>query len=174
MKRILLRLSFTAGILISALSATRVLSAAAPTEGHRDAREVVPAALIGPWKVDLDASRYANNNKPRVSLRTFQYTADGKLLVTFMTLGANGNYSTAHWAVQVDGTPGNEYHSSAGSIPYNVVSLTKVSETKLNLLVSRHGKVSIEAVYTLSDDGKTLTYAYGDNNIVYRRWDKMD
>lgn len=173
MTHMMLRLALTAAILVSALSVTPAMSAAAPAEGHRDAREVVPAALIGPWKVDLEASRYAGN-KPRVSLRTFQYTADGKLLVTFMTLGANGNYSTAHWAVQVDGTPGNEYHSSAGSIPYNVVSLTKVSETKLNLIVSRHGKVSIEAVYTLSDDGKTLTYAYGDNNIVYRRWDKMD
>lgn len=179
MARMLLRLSLTAGILMSAFMAAPVMSASAPPaagsapEGHRDAREVVPAALIGPWKVDLDASKYAGN-KPRVSIRTFAYTEDGKLLVTFMTVGANGNYSTAHWAVQVDGTPGSEYHIAAGSIPYNVVSLKKISETVLNLTVSRNGKVSIEAVYTLSDDGKTLTYAYGGNNIVYRRWDKMD
>lgn len=168
--------AITVGVLVSAFLTAPAMSAspAAAPEPRRDAREVVPAALIGPWKVDLEASRYAGNNKPRVSVRTFQYTEDGKLLVTFMTVGANGSYSTAHWAVQVDGTPGNEYHSAAGAIPYNVVSLKKINETTLNLTVSRHGKVSIEAVYTLSADGKTLTYAYGDNNIVYRRWDKMD
>lgn len=180
MARMLLRLSLTVGILVSALMAAPAMSASAPAtpgapapEGHRDAREIIPAALIGPWKVDLAASRYAGN-KPRVAARTFAYTEDGKVLVTFMTVGANGAYSTGHWAVQADGTPGNEYHSAAGSIPYNVVSLKKINETTLNLTVTRHGKVSIEAVYTLSNDGKTLTYAYGENNIVYRRWDKLD
>lgn len=181
MARMLLRLSLTAGMLVSALMAAPAMSASAPpaaaggaaAEGHRDAREIIPAALIGPWKVDLEASKYAGN-KPRVALRTFAYTEDGKILVTFMQVGANGNYSTGHWAVQADGTPGNEYHSAAGSIPYNVVSLKKINETTLNLTVSRHGKVSIEAVYTLSGDGKTLTYAYGGNNIVYRRWDNLD
>jgi hypothetical protein len=155
---------------MSALVTTPVMAA---SDDLRDAREQVPAALIGPWKVDMEASRYAGN-KPRAALRTFQYTADGKVLVTFMTYGANGSYSTGHWAAQVDGTPGIEYHSSAGSMPYNVVSFKKVSETTLNLTVTRHGKVTLEAVYTLSADGKTLTYAYGDNSIVYRRWDKLD
>lgn len=175
--RMLLRLSLTTGILVSAMMAAPAMAASASgataPEGHRDAREIIPAAMIGPWKVDLEASKYTGN-KPRVALRTFAYTEGGKVLVTFMTVGANGNYSTGHWAVQADGTPGSEYHSSAGSIPYNVVSLKKVNETTLNLTVSRHGKVSIEAVYTISDDGKTLTYAYGGNNIVYRRWDKLD
>ncbi len=181
MARMLLRLSLTAGILLSALMAAPAMSASAPPaassapapEAHRDAREIIPAAMIGPWKVDLEASKYAGN-KPRVAVRTFAYTEGGKILVTFMTVSANGTYSTGHWAVQADGTPGNEYHSAAGSIPYNVVSLKKVNETTMNLTVSRHGKVSIEAVYTISEDGKTLTYAYGGNTIVYRRWDKLD
>ncbi len=155
------------------MSVLMVTPAMSASEDPRDAREQVPAALIGPWKVDMEASRYAGN-KPRAALRTFQYTADGKVLVTFMTYGANGSYSTGHWAAQVDGTPGIEYHSSAGAMPYNVVSFKKISETTLNLTVTRHGKVTLEAVYTLSADGKMLTYAYGDNSIVYRRWDKMD
>src|SRR5690348_4346094 len=153
MTRIQLRKALTVGILMSGFLATSAMAAApssAPAEKprregrepepRRDARENVPAALIGPWKVDLDASHYAGNTKPKVSVRTFQYTEDGKLLVTFLTVGANGAYSTAHWAVQVDGTPGNEYHSTAGSIPFNVVSLKKINETTLNLTVSRHGK----------------------------------
>ena len=179
MSRMLLRLSFTAGLVASALGALPVLAASAPStpaapEARRDARENVPAALIGPWKADLEASKYPGNSKPRVALRTFAYTEGGRVLVTFMTVGANGAYSTGHWAAQVDGTPGIEYHSAAGSIPYNVVSLKKINETTLNLTVSRNGKVSIEAVYTLSEDGKTLTYAYGETTIIYRRWDKLD
>jgi hypothetical protein len=166
MIRCLIGLALSAGL---GLGAQQAMSA----EAYRDAREQVPAALIGPWKVDMAASTYAGT-KPQAALRTFQYTEDGKVLVTFMTLGANGAYSTGHWAAHPDGTPGIEYHSSAGSIPYNVVSLKKVDETTLNLTVTRHGKVTLEAVYTLSADGKTLTYTYGDNRLVYRRWDKMD
>ncbi|MGE3335387.1 MAG: hypothetical protein AB7I36_17205 [Rhodospirillaceae bacterium] len=180
MARMLLRLSLTAGILVSAFMAAPAMSASAPpatggaaSEAHRDARELFPATMIGPWKADIEASTYAGS-KPRVALRTFAYTEGGRVLVTFMTVGANGAYSTGHWAAQADGTPGTEYHSAAGSIPYNVVSLKKVNETTLNLTVSRHGKVSIEAVYTISEDGKTLTYTYGGNKIVYRRWDKLD
>lgn len=179
MTRMPLRLALTTGLLLNAIFATSVLAAANPTpasaapQAHRDAREIVPAALLGPWKADLEASTYIGN-KPRVALRTFQYTEGGKLLVTFMTVGSSGSYTTGHWAVVPDGSLGIEYHSAAGSIPYNIVSLKKIDETTLNLTVTRHGQVSIEAVYTLSNDGQTLTYAYGGNKIVYRRWDKLD
>lgn len=161
----------------AALFATPNASLAAQTNAaphqYRDAREQIPPALIGPWKVDLDASHYTGT-KPQRAIRTFQYTAEGKVLVTFATVGANGAYSTGHWAAQADGTPAIEYHSAAGAIAYNVVKLTKVDEKTLNLTVLRHGKVDLEAVYKLSDDGQTLTYSYGDNRIIYRRWDKLD
>jgi hypothetical protein len=169
--RLPLGLSLAAAILLAGAPAAFAASAG-PAE-HRDAREQTPAALLGLWKADLAASTYPGN-KPRSALRSFQYTADGKVLVTFMTLGANGAYSTGHWAAQVDGTPGIEYHSAAGSIPYNTVTLTKVSDTVLNLGVFRNGVRTMTAVYTLSADGQTLTYAYDQTRIVYRKWNLAD
>lgn len=166
---------FTKPFLLSLIvtGASFGLSGMAAAADHRDARENVPAALIGPWKADIVASTYTHA-KPLKELRTFQYDADGKVLVTFMTLNAKGEYATGHWAAQVDGTPGLEYHSAAGSIPYNVVSFRKVDDNDFTLTVSRNGQVSIQATYTLSPDGKTLTYAYNGNTIIYHRWDKLD
>jgi hypothetical protein len=40
--------------------------------------------------------------------------------------------------------------------------------------VLRHGQETMSATYQLSEDGKTLTYAYGSNILVYRKWEQMD
>ncbi len=157
-----------------AVTVTLALAAHATMSAeYRDAREQVPPALLGIWKVDMDSSTYSGS-KPKVALRSFQYTQDGKVLVTFITLNAAGVYSTGHWAAQLDGTDAIEYHSSAGSIPYNVVRLTKLDERNLQLVVLRHGQVSMNATYQISEDGTTLTYKYGSNVLVYRRWDQMN
>lgn len=140
---------------------------------YRDAREQVPPALLGIWKVDMVSSTYSGT-RPKAALRSFQYTQDGKVLVTFMTLTAAGVYSAGHWAAQLDGSDAIEYHSSAGSIPYNVVRLIKVDERNLQLTVLRHGQVSMSATYQISEDGATLTYKYGNNVLVYKRWNQMD
>jgi hypothetical protein len=147
--------------------------AAAPAHVRSDAREQVPAALLGMWKADIAASTYSST-PPREALRSFQYTADAKVLVTFMTVGADGAVTMGHWAAQVDGTQALEYHSNAGSTPYNVVTLTKVDERNFNLVVSRAGVTNITGTYLLSEDGQTLTYKYvaggKETTVVYRRW----
>lgn len=166
---------------IAALLACAALALLPPTAAAtaqeagriRDAREQAPAALIGLWKVDLAASTYSGA-KPKAAIRSIAYSEDGKLLVSFATHAASGAVSFGHWAAQVDGTPAIEYHSSAGAIAYNVVSLKKVDERTLHLLVTRHGRVDLEAVYQLSPDGRTLTYSYGDNRLVYRPWNLVD
>ena len=145
---------------------------AAPAQ-HRDAREQAPPGLIGLWKADMALSTYSGA-KPKSALRSFAYTADGKILVTFMTVGANGNYSTGHWAAQPDGTDSLEYHSAAGSTPYNVVQLKKVDDKNLDVQIVRFGKHTDRYHYTLSDDLKTLTYTSPNNKIVYRKWEAMD
>jgi len=165
-----------AGALLAA--ATPALSAgteapAAPAAPLTDAREQAPAGLIGLWKVDLAASTY-KAPKPQAAIRSFSYTEDGKILVAFTNFTANGTVVSGHWAAQVDGTPAIEYHSSAGSVPFNVVSLRKVDDKTLSLTVSRHGKVSLQATYKLSDDNKTLTYSYDQDVIVYRPWNLMN
>lgn len=162
--------------ILAALLLSVLLGAALPAAHaaeHRDARELAPAALIGPWKADIAASTYTRG-KPVREYRTFQYDADGKVLVTFMNVNAKGDYATGHWAAQLDGTPGIEYHSAAGSIPYNVVSFRKVDDNNFTLVVSRNGVVSIQATYNLSADGKTLTYAYNGNTVIYHRWNLVD
>ena len=170
--RISLALAAAAAFLAAAPAAV-----AAPAPGgaaaHRDAREQVPPALLGMWKADLAASTYPGA-KPRSALRSFQYTADGKVLVTFMTLNAAGAYSTGHWAAQLDGSPGIEYHSAAGSIPYNEVVFKKVDERNFTLAVYRNGAQNLAATYELSADGQTLTYRYPQTVIVYRRWNLAD
>jgi hypothetical protein len=168
-------------LLAASLASTAPAFAAATAAGQappprRDAREQAPASLIGGWKADMTASRYGAN-PPKAAYRFFEYTAEGKVLVTFMTLAANGNQSTGHWAVQLDGAPGIEYTRAYGSVPYNVVGLKKVDDQTFDLTVSRHGAVSITGQFKLSPDGQTLTYSYtyaggGEPTVVvYRRWD---
>lgn len=146
---------------------------AAPGAIVTDAREQAPKGLIGMWKADIAASTY-KGPKPQAAWRSFAYTERGKVLVSFATRNAGGVISSGHWAAQVDGTPAIEYHSSARSVPYNVVSWKLVGKGRLELIVSRHGVVDLQATYQLSDDGQTLTYSYGDTTIVYRRWTMID
>ena len=138
-----------------------------------DARQQVPDALLGPWKADIPASHYTDP-PPRKALRFFSYTEGGRVLVSFMTLNAKGQYSSGHWAAQVDGTPAIEYHSQGGSIPFNVVYFTKVDDYDYHLVVKRNGRLEITADYSLSRDGRTLSYRYGDTVVVYHRWDMME
>lgn len=138
-----------------------------------DAREVAPDGLIGFWKADLAASSVPDH-KPVVALRSFAYDVDGKVLVSFASRGADGTVTSGHWSAQIDGPPSVEYHSAAGALAYNVVSWKAAGEGRLALTVTRHGKVSIEAIYQLSPDRQTLTYSYGQTVYIYHRWNLGD
>jgi hypothetical protein len=150
-----------------------VAYAAEGTFTGRDAREQLPATLLGPWKVDMTASHYVGA-KPKTATRTFEYTEDGKVLVTFQSVSASGKYSTGHWSADVFGTPAIEYHNSAGSAAFNVVTFRMKDAENFDLTVTRYGSISIRATYKLAADGKSLTYSYDGNVIVYRRWDSLD
>ncbi|MCW2387315.1 hypothetical protein M2333_000361 [Sphingobium sp. B11D3B] len=161
-----------AGAMMATSLSVSPVSAAEPAQSLRDAREQAPAGIIGLWKVDLVASTY-KGAKPQAAIRSFAYTEDGKILVSFTTLTASGALTSGHWAAQVDGTPGIEYHSTAGGLAYNVVSLRKVDDATLSLTVTRHGKVDLQATYKISPDGKTLTYSYDGNILIYRPWNLL-
>lgn len=168
-----MRASYRALVLALGLLSVAPVGAAEAPWTKRDARELVPAGLIGPWKADIAASTFSTK-PPKKALRFFAYTGEGKVLVTFMSLTGDDKFVSGHWAAQVDGSPALEYHSSAGSTPFNVVHFTKIDEHNFKLVVERNGVVSIRATYVLAEDGKTLTYAYEGNRIVYHRWDMMD
>ncbi|MBY8828918.1 hypothetical protein [Hephaestia mangrovi] len=163
--------------ILAALAITSTSIRAAESPGHgvplHDAREMAPSGLIGFWKADLAASTYPGA-KPVVALRSFAYDADGRVLVSFASRSTDGAITSGHWAAQVDGTPGVEYHSGTGSTAFNVVSWKVIGDGRLALTVSRGGKVNIQAVYQLSDDKQVLTYSYGKTIIVYRRWNLED
>lgn len=162
----------TAALLVSLASLTWQAPSpalAAENQPNRDPREIAPIGLIGYWKADIAASTFPGT-KPLSQIRSFAFTADGKVLVSFATRAADGKITFGHWAAQVDGTPALEYHSLGNSLPWNVVSWKVVGEGRLALTVSRLGRATIEATYQLSDDQQTLTYSYGETVVIYRRW----
>lgn len=140
---------------------------------QRDAREYLDLGLLGVWRADIEASTYLGS-APQEHLRSFQYTADGLLMVTFFTRSAQGEQSSGHWALKLDGSPGYEYHSANGATPYAAITLTMIDARTFNLTAGRWGSVHSTSVYRLSEDGQTLTLvrssAAGESTVVYRRW----
>lgn len=168
--------------LITAILATcSIALASSPTSAQEpprpvraDARQQAPAALLGVWKVDVAASQFGST-PPQEAFRTFSYTEDGKLMVAFLQLNADGTQSSGHWWLQLDGTPGYEYESSNGSTPYAVIQLRPGENGTLELTNSRYGEVRSRTQYVVSPDGQTFTMirnpgAANEARVLYRRW----
>lgn len=148
-----------------------------PADVRRNAQEIIPDALIGAWKLDLSASKYAGN-APKMQYRLFDYTKDGKLLAHYITLSARDTQTSGNWTVSLDGAPGIEYTRPYASTPYAMVTLTKKDETTFDLTAARFGKVFETGTFQLSPDGNTLTFTYKTGNAtnvaVYRRWNLLN
>jgi hypothetical protein len=144
---------------------------------RRDAWEQIPENFIGNWKLDLAASQYGTS-APKMQYRIFDYTVDGKFLCTYITRSAKDTYASGNWAVPLDGSPGPEYTRAYGSTPFAIVTLKKMDEATLHLTAARYGKVFEEGDFTISPDGNTLTFSYGQGDkhdtAVYRRWDMLN
>jgi hypothetical protein len=130
--------------------------------------------LLGVWKADVPASTYPGA-PPREQFRTFQYSADGRILVSFMTLSTEGRVSSGHWSIRLDGDPGLEYFSGNGMTPYAVIQLKQRDPRTFDLTNGHYGVTASSAVYRLSEDGATLTIERMTTGgartaIVYRRW----
>jgi hypothetical protein len=140
----------------------------------RDVRQTAPAALLGTWKVDQAASTPPTTPQA-IQLRTFQYAEDGKLLVSFINIAADGTQELGNWSLHLDGSAGYERRSDNGSTPIAEIRFRKIDEHRLDLTNTAGGVVAATAVYTLSADGKTLTAvrkAAGGamTTTVYKRW----
>ena len=169
-------------ILLSSTIAASAQPALAPFNENaggvrRNAWEQTPDKFIGNWKLDLVASKYGTA-APKMQYRIFDYTADGKFLCTYITRSARDTFGSGNWAVSLDGAPGPEYTRAYGATPFAVVTLKKVDETRLHLTAARFGKVFEEGDFTISPDGNTLTFDYGQGDkhdtAVYHRWDMMN
>lgn len=169
--RALLSLVLSAAALAGASSAW---AESPPVTMMRDAREQVPAALLGVWKADPAAST-PTARRSAIALRSFQYTGEGKLLVNFMSVGVDGRQSFGHWSLQVDGSPGYEYRSDNGSTPIAEIRLKKLDAHTFELSNLVGGELQSTGVYKLSPDGQTLTLTRNPNTprqavVVYRRF----
>jgi hypothetical protein len=141
----------------------------------RDAREQVPAGMLGIWKVDPALSKPSRPDMTQ--MRSFSLTQDGKLMVAFMSVDAAGKQSWGHWWLQVDGvTQGYEYRNDNGSTPIAVIQLRKVDQYTYDLTNTVAGVQASKTLYAFSPDFKTftLTRAPGTPNAavsVFRKWD---
>ena len=135
---------------------------------RRDAREQAPAALLGVWEVVGGAP----NTK---FLRSFSYTAEGKVLVHFLSVNAKGEQTQGHWVAQLDGSQALEYHSRAGATPYADIRLTKVDDQNFNLTNTVNGTLRARSAWRLTPDGQTLTMTRtpvggATSTTTYKRW----
>lgn len=144
---------------------------------RRNGLEAIPDALIGAWKADVSASKFGGT-APKAQLRIFDYTHDGMLLVKVLSVSADGKQNGVNWEVRLDGSEGIEYMRTYGGTPYGIVTLKKVSETKLELGAVRYGMLVETGAFELSGDGKTLTFSYDADGrksvVVYRKWDMLE
>lgn len=154
----------------------RAQTQATPPSRVPDAREQVPAGLIGIWKLDTGASSAAAAGKNVIQLRSFQYSEDGRLLVNFIMVGEDARQMFGHWELQVDGSSGYEFRSDNGSTPIAEIRFKKVDAHTFDLSNLVAGELQSTALYKLSDDEKTLTMTRSNKKgekttYIYRRWD---
>lgn len=171
------KIIISAVFLALSTAAVPAQTASPRSEVRRNAQEMLPAALIGTWKLDLAASAY-ESAAPKAQYRIFDYTHDGMVLCDYITLSASGNQTAGNWAATLDGAEHIEYTRPYGSTPFAVVTLKKMDEFNLALTAARYGTVFETGTFTLSPDGNTLTFDYlqgpRKNHAVYRRWNMAD
>ena len=127
-------------------------------EARRDAREIAPEALIGTWKLNVARSTYTGGRAPKSQVRNFDYTRDGMILLHAVTVSADGNTGSHHWAVTLDGVEHPEYIRGQGSTAATLIGFTKKDERTLGITVRSRGNLMLRGEYKLSEDGNTLTH----------------
>jgi hypothetical protein len=157
------------------LSAQPVQQAGPPV--RRDASEAAPDRLIGTWILNLAKSKYAGP-APKSLTRSFDYTREGEILVSYVSVAASGIKTVGHWAVSLDGKWCPEFTRDWGATPFMMISMKKIDDDTFDWSYARWGRVLGTGGWSLSKDGKTLnqtvttTNAQGQkstNIVVYDR-----
>jgi hypothetical protein len=120
-----------------------------------------PDPLIGTWNLDLEKST-SSGVPPRAIHRTFDYSLDGLILVTYETTNARGEKSFVHWYMGIDGKSHPEFGRPTGAAPIWMLT-TRVVDSNTKEVVDRRvvaeGRSQQVITYTfvVSDEGQTLT-----------------
>jgi hypothetical protein len=122
--------------------------------------------IIGTWTLNVTKSTYVTGQAPKSSIRTFDYTRDGLILVTLSNVSAQGAPFFAHWYMAFDGKEYPEFQRASGDRPTLWISITPYDSRTKQLIGRRleKGRMTITDRFTLrlSEDGKTLTVTYED------------
>lgn len=140
----------------------------------RDARQGAPPALIGTWILNLSKSKFPGT-PPKSEVRTFDYSIDGMLLHTYAAVTADGNNTFGHWFGKLDGEA-SDYLRPSGSTPAFVVALKRVDDYNIEMILKRAGLVDSKGMFTLSQDGQTLTRTLTNvktNSTTVLVWDRQ-
>jgi len=123
---------------------------------RRSAVEQAPEALIASWTMNPTKSKY-QGAAPRSLVRSFDYTRDGAILVSYVSVAQNGLKTIGHWAVTLDGQWAPEFTRDWGATPFMMISLKKIDDRSLDWAYGRWGQVLGKGGWLLSADGRTLT-----------------
>ncbi|MEQ1869303.1 MAG: hypothetical protein ABL961_04710 [Vicinamibacterales bacterium] len=157
------------------------------TAQEPSARQATPSApvdpLIGTWSLNLAKSQYPGT-PPKAVTRTFDYTLDGMILVTYETTNAQGNKSFTHWFLGLDGKEHPEFGRSTGATPIWFLS-TKIIDTHTKEITDRRvvapgqRQQIINYTFVVSPDGKTFTStarstnAQGEPTVTVQVYDRV-
>jgi hypothetical protein len=160
--RLLVALGLLMAGLLSPAAAQRPASQSSSPPGEetrpqaiRDARESAPPALIGTWVLNVGKSKFPGT-PPRSEVRTFDYTMDGLLLHTYAAETADGLHTFGHWYGRMDGEAP-DFLRPSGSTPFMIIGLKRVDDRNIEIVLKQRGTIGSKGVFTLSDDGQTLT-----------------
>jgi hypothetical protein len=124
-------------------------------QGPRDAREVWPEGMIGTWLLNVEKSKFSGAPL-KSAYRTFDFTVDGQVLITWQMVSQEGNHRFGHWFVKMDEGIGMERTRETGAIPTNVAYVKQTDPHTLEITAKRHGRTIWLGSFKVSPDGKTL------------------
>jgi hypothetical protein len=124
--------------------------------------------LIGTWNLDVEKSTYPGT-PPKSIHRTFDFSLDGLILVTYETVSAQGGRSFVHWYMGLDGKEHPEFGRPTGSSPtWMLTTKTIDANTKevTDKRVVAPGRPQQTIVYTfvVSPDGQSLSITARSTN----------
>ena len=120
--------------------------------------------LIGSWITNIPKSTYSSGRTPKSpATRTFTQNADG---LTFALTGGrdpDGNALTpTRWAAHFDGKD----YPMVGSSTTDMVTIAMINASNLEVLSKKGGRVTDTSRYTVSQDGKTISWVATGTNAA--------
>lgn len=128
--------------------------------------------IIGTWALNVAKSTIVKRPPLKGSLRTYDYTRDGLILVTLANVNAKGDQSFLHYYMVSDGKEDvyskeyPQFNRARGAEP-TVPLATKTIDTHTRELMGKRVEGGVTRiidwiVFKVSPDGKILTVTYKD------------